>query len=126
MAASHFKLTNLCAILDRNGLQIDGPTEQIMSLGDIAKKWEAFGWHVIDIDGHDVPHVLDALHQAEAVVDKPTLILAHTVKGKGVSFMEGSTSWHGRPPNKDEYAKAMVEVDEAIEKARAARAVVPR
>jgi transketolase len=116
MSASHYKLDNLCAILDRNGLQIDGPTEQIMSLGEVAKRWRSFGWHVIEIDGHDRDEILRALHEAELIKNQPTIVIAKTVKGKGVSFMEGSLSFHGRPPNKDEYVKAMQELDESIEK----------
>lgn len=123
MAASHYKLDNLCAILDRNGLQIDGPTEQIMSLGEIPKRWRAFGWHVVEVDGHDHNEILRALHEAETIKDQPTLVLAKTVKGKGVSFMEGSLSFHGRPPNNDEYAKAMQELDEGIQKAETAMGV---
>ncbi len=124
MAASHWKLDNLCAILDRNGLQIDGPTEQIMSLGEAPKRWRAFGWHVVEIDGHDMNEIMRALHEAEGVKGQPTLILAKTVKGKGVSFMEGSLSFHGRPPNKDEHTKAMQELDEMIHRARSSMGVV--
>lgn len=124
MAASHYKLSSLCAVLDRNGLQIDGPTEQIMSLGEVPKRWRSFGWHVVEVDGHDLNEVLRALHEAEHVKDRPTLILAHTVKGKGVSFMEGSLSFHGRPPNDDEYEKAMQELDEVIERAEQSRGVL--
>jgi transketolase len=117
MSAAHFKLDNLCAILDRNGLQIDGPTETIMSIEPVAKKWRAFGWHVIEIDGHDHNEILMALEESKRVKGQPTLILAKTVKGKGVSFMEGSLSFHGRPPNADEYVKAMQELDEGIQRA---------
>lgn len=124
MAASHYKLESLCAILDRNGLQIDGPTEQIMSLGEAAKRWRSFGWHVVEIDGHDANEVLRALHEAEQIKGQPSIIIAKTVKGKGVSFMEGSLSFHGRPPNKEEYAKAMQELDEGIQRAERAMGVV--
>lgn len=117
MSASHYKLDNLCAILDRNGLQIDGPTETIMSLGEVAKRWRSFGWHVVEIDGHDRDEILRALHEAETVKGQPTIIVAKTVKGKGVSFMEGSLSFHGRPPNDDEYGKAMQELNDMIQKA---------
>lgn len=123
MAASHYKLDNLCAILDRNGLQIDGPTEQIMSLGEAAKRWRSFGWHVIEIDGHDRDEILRALHEAETIKGQPSLILCKTVKGKGVSFMEGSLSFHGRAPNKDEYVKAMQELDDMIHKAETSMGV---
>jgi transketolase len=126
MAASHYKLDNLCAVLDRNGLQIDGPTEQIMSLGEAPKRWRSFGWHVVEIDGHDHNDILRAFHEAEHVKAMPTLILAKTVKGKGVSFMEGSLSFHGRPPNKDEYVKAMQELDEQIQRAETSMGVVAR
>lgn len=124
MAASHYKLDGLCAILDRNGLQIDGPTEQIMSLGEVAKRWRSFGWHVVEIDGHDANDVLRALHEAEQTKGQPSMIIAKTVKGKGVSFMEGSLSFHGRPPNKEEYVKAMQELDEGIQRAEHAMGVV--
>ncbi|MGB0653502.1 MAG: transketolase [Thermoplasmatota archaeon] len=120
MAAAHYEADNLVAILDRNGLQIDGPTEQILSLRDIALKYRAFGWHVIDIDGHDVDQILDALEEARFVKRRPTLILARTVKGKGISFMEGSISFHGRPPNEDEYKQASEELRLMMEDAEAA------
>lgn len=110
MAASHYKLDNLCAILDRNQLQIDGPTEKIMSIDPIAPKFEAFGWNVITINGHDIKEILKAFKDAECVKGKPTLLLANTVKGKGVSFMEGSLNFHGKAPNKDELAQALVEL----------------
>jgi len=112
MAAAHYEADNLIGILDRNGLQIDGATEEIMALGDIGAKYEAFGWHVIPIDGHDPDAILDALIAADAAAGhgKPVLILAHTVKGKGVSFMEGSISFHGRPCTPDEYAIASEEL----------------
>jgi transketolase len=112
MAAAHYKADNLVGILDRNGLQIDGATEDIMALGDIGAKYEAFGWHVLHIDGHDWDEILEALADAEGLRGggKPVLILASTVKGKGVSFMEGSISFHGRPCNADEYPIAMEEL----------------
>jgi transketolase len=123
-SASHWKLDNLTAILDRNGLQIDGPTEQIMALGEIAKRWRAFGWHVIEIDGHDRNEIMHALHEAEQIKGQPSMIIAKTVKGKGVSFMEGSLSFHGRAPTKDEYVKGMQELEEQINKAETSMGVV--
>lgn len=112
MAAAHYKADNLIGILDRNGLQIDGPTEQIMALKDIGRKYESFGWHVLRVDGHDLNQVLDALAEADRLRGhgKPILVLAQTVKGRGVSFMEGSISFHGRPCTPDEYAVASEEL----------------
>ena len=110
-AASHYRLDNLVGILDRNGLQIDGPTEEIMSIEPIAERWRAFGWHVIEVDGHDFDEILGALEKATRVTGKPTMIIAHTVKGKGVSYMEGTLSFHGKPPSKDELVKAHTEFD---------------
>ncbi|MHB8604523.1 MAG: transketolase [Thermoplasmatota archaeon] len=109
--ASHYRLDNLVGILDRNGLQIDGPTEEILSIEPIAERWRAFGWHVIEIDGHNLVEVLDALEKARRVGGKPTMLIASTVKGKGVSYMEGTLSFHGKAPSKDELAKAMTELD---------------
>jgi transketolase len=111
MSASHFKLDNLIAIIDRNKLQLDGPTEQIMSLEPIPDKWQAFGWHVIEIDGHNFKEILSALDTAKEVKGKPTLIVAHTVKGKGVSFMEGAVGFHGKAPDKEQYKQAMKELE---------------
>lgn len=110
MSASHFKLDNLIAILDRNKLQLDGPTEQIMSLEPISDKWRAFGWHVIEIDGHSFKEILTALDEAKQVRGKPTVIVAHTVKGKGVSFMEGAVGFHGKPPDEEQFKQAMKEL----------------
>lgn len=111
MAASHYRLDNLVGILDRNGLQIDGPTEEIMGIEPIAERWRAFGWHVLEIDGHDMEEILGALDKASRVSGKPTMIIAHTVKGKGVSYMEGTLSFHGKAPSKDEVSKAHTEID---------------
>lgn len=110
-ASSHCKLDNLIAILDRNGLQIDGPTEEIMSLEPMAWRWRAFGWHVIEIDGHDMEEILESFHLANES-KKPTLIIAYTIKGKDVSFMEGTLSFHGKPPSKEEYLMAMTELEQ--------------
>ena len=111
MSASHYKLDNLIAIIDRNKLQLDGPTEQIMSLEPISDKWQAFGWHVIEIDGHNFKEILTALDSAKEVKGKPTLIIAHTLKGKGVSFMEGAVGFHGKAPNKEQFKQAMKELE---------------
>jgi transketolase len=110
MAASHFKADNLCAILDRNQLQIDGPTEKIMSIDPIKPKFEAFGWHVININGHDLKEIIRAFKEAENVQGKPTMIISNTVKGKGVSFMEGSLNFHGKAPSDDQLEQALLEL----------------
>ncbi len=98
MSAAHYKLDNLVAIVDRNRLQIDGPTKEIMCLGDLSAKWQAFGWHTLEIDGHDMSQILSALDETEKIKDKPTVIIAHTIKGKGVSFTENQVGYHGVPP----------------------------
>jgi len=113
-SASHHSLDNLIAILDRNGLQIDGHTEEILNLEPMQWRWRAFGWDVIEIDGHNIEEILDAIHEADKN-DKPTLIIAYTIKGKGVSFMEGSLSFHGKPPSDEQYLKAMSELKQAEE-----------
>jgi len=110
MLASHYKLDNLTAFLDYNGLQIDGPTEEVMSSGSLADKWRAFGWHVIEIDGHDIKQILEAVEKAKVTTGQPTLILAHTIKGKGVSFMENQVGWHGKAPNAEQVQQALEEL----------------
>lgn len=110
MAAVKFKADNLCAVLDWNGVQLDGTTEEIMPMGDIPAKFKAFGWNCIEIDGHDLDAVYDAFETAKTVKGVPTIILAHTVKGKGVSFMEGKNAWHGKAIGDEDYAKAMEEL----------------
>ncbi len=110
MSASHFKTDNLTVILDRNGLQLDGPTREIMGIEPLSDKWKAFGWKVIEINGHSFREILNAFDHAKNVKGKPTIIIAHTVKGKGVSFMEGNVSFHGKPPNREEYEQAMKEL----------------
>jgi transketolase len=114
MLSSHMKLDNLTAFIDRNQLQIDGPTEQIMSLEPLADKWRAFGWNVLEINGHDMRQILEACDRANEVRGKPTMIIAHTIKGKGVSFMEGALQFHGKPPNTDEYRVALKELGELL------------
>lgn len=98
MLASKYKLSNITAIIDRNNIQIDGVTEKVMPLEDLRSKWEAFGWHVLEIDGNDIDAVIDASSMAKAIVEKPVIIIAHTIPGKGVSFMEYDFHWHGSPP----------------------------
>lgn len=110
MLASKYKLDNLVTFLDRNLLQIDGSTENVMPLEPLAAKWKAFGWHVIEIDGHDFDQIKKALAEAKATKGKPTLILARTTKGKGVSFMEGQAKYHGTPIKPEELPKALEEI----------------
>jgi len=110
MFAAHYKVDNLVAFLDKNGLQIDGPTDSVISSEPLADKWIAFGWHVIEIDGHDIPRILDAVEEAKAVREKPVMIIASTTKGKGVSFMENVVGFHGKAPNEEQYRQAMDEI----------------
>ena len=110
MSASKYKVDNLCAILDWNGVQLDGTAEDIMPMGDIKAKFASFGFHCIECDGHDVEALYNAFEEAKTVKGKPTIVLAHTVKGKGVSFMEGKNTWHGKAIGDEEFAKAMEEL----------------
>lgn len=110
MAAGHYKLDNLCAIVDHNGLQIDGRNEDVMNVMPIAEKFAVFGWNVLEIDGHDFEQILDALEMARKCKGMPTVIVAETVKGKGVSFMEGQAGWHGKAPNEEQAKQAMAEL----------------
>jgi transketolase len=110
MAAAHFKLDNLCAIIDYNKLQIDGKVSDVMEIAPLAEKYRAFGWNAIEIDGHQLPAVLDAYAKAAGTGGKPTVIVAHTVKGKGVSFMENNADWHGKTPSKEQLEKALQEI----------------
>lgn len=107
MLASKYKLSNIVGIVDRNNIQIDGPTEQVMPLEDLSDKWSAFGWHVLEINGNNMQEVVDALNLAKTIVEKPVVIIAHTIPGKGVGFMEGDFHWHGKPPNHEEAKKAL-------------------
>jgi transketolase len=111
MAAAHFKLENLVAIVDNNGLQIDGWNCDVMNLEPLNKKWGAFGWHVIEVDGHDFTQLLDAFGQAKTAKGQPTVIIAHTIKGKGVSFMENNADFHGKAPNAAEVEIALQELE---------------
>ncbi len=110
MYAGKRKLNNVTAILDRNNIQIDGPTETVMPLEPLRDKYEAFNWHVIEVDGHNIPHIIDACREARAVAEKPTMIIAHTIPGKGVDFMENDFHWHGKPPTAEEAKKALHEL----------------
>lgn len=110
MSASKFGVDNLVAILDNNGVQLDGTTQEIMPLGDICAKFEAFGWHVITCNGHSIMELSNSIDTAKSIKNKPVIILAKTVKGNGVTFMEGKNIWHGRPIGKDDYEKAMAEL----------------
>ena len=111
MAAAKYHLSNLCAFVDVNGLQIDGKTADVMPTEPLDKKFEAFNWNVLQVNGHDYGAILEALDQARACTDKPTVILAHTTKGKGVSFMENEAGWHGKAPNDEQYAVAKAELE---------------
>jgi transketolase len=110
MTAGHHKLDNVCAILDRNGVQENGPVEEIKREEPLADKWRSFGWHVLDVNGHDFEQLIDALDQAETVKGRPTFIIARTIKGKGVPFMEGQAKWHGKAPNKEQLKEALSEL----------------
>ncbi len=114
MTAPKFKLNNLVAMIDYNKGQIDGPTNEIMNLEPIADKWRAFNWHTIVIDGHDLDAIADALKNARSTSDKPTMIIANTIKGKGVSFMEGVIDWHGATPNDEQTKQALAELEGAL------------
>ncbi len=110
MTASHYALDNLTAILDRNRLQIDGRTKEVMSVEPLAAKWEAFGWHTVEVDGHSIPDILDALQACGSVTGAPSIIIAHTTKGKGVSIFEDQVKFHGVAPNTEEYHQAVKEL----------------
>jgi len=111
MAAAHFKTDNLVAIIDKNELQIDGWTRDVMNLEPFNKKWQAFGWHVIEVDGHALTQLIDAFNQAKLVTGQPTVIIAHTIKGKGVSFMENNLNFHGKAPTAAEVERALKELE---------------
>ena len=115
MFAAHYKLDNLCAVLDFNGLQIDGAVTEVMNPTPLDDKFRAFGWHVIVINGHDFDEIEAAFNEAKTVKGQPTLILANTTKGKGVSYMENKAGWHGKAPNADEYAQGVAELNAYIE-----------
>jgi transketolase len=110
MSAGHYKLNNLCAIVDRNGLQIDGTTEEVMQLEPLDKKWEAFGWNVISCDGNNIEALLDAFAKAKKCNTRPSVIIAKTLMGKGVKSIENNHSWHGKAPNKEQLALFIKEI----------------
>jgi len=112
MSASHYKLDNLIAIVDRNGLQSDGSTEEIMALEPLAEKWKAFGWEVMEIDGENLDEMIQNLNKAKKIIKKPKVIISYYIKGADVSFMEHTQKYHGRPPNKEEYETAIREIEE--------------
>jgi transketolase len=114
MTGAHYKLDNLCILVDNNGLQIDGPVAKVMGVEPIADKWRAFGWDVQDIDGHDMAQIVAALDKAETVKGKPTAIVCRTVKGKGSKVFEGKVEFHGTTPSKEELEIALKELDEAV------------
>jgi len=116
MTAAHYKLDNLCAIVDYNKYCIDGPIEEVMGIEPLPEKWNSFGWHVIDIDGHSFESLIGAFDKAKKVKEKPSVIIAHTVKGKGVSFIECDNKWHGTTPKKDELERALKELDEELKR----------
>jgi len=110
LSAAKYRLDNLTAIIDYNNLQLDGTCDEVMPIEPLADKWRAFGWHVLEIDGHDMAAILHAFDAAQARVEAPTVLIATTIKGRGVSFMEGDPDWHGRAPNDREYAAALAEL----------------
>lgn len=110
MSSSHYKLDNLCLIVDNNNLQIDGNVDEVMSIYPLDEKFKSFGFEVIKIDGHDMNQIINALNKAKTVKGKPTVIIAKTIKGKGVSFMENIADWHGKAPKEEEYKLAMEEL----------------
>jgi transketolase len=114
MTAAKYRLGNLTAILDYNGIQQTGATADVLPTEPIEAKWASFGWHVQEINGHNVGEILNALERADEVHARPSIIIARTTKGKGVSFMEYDHRWHGMPPNQEQYEKALVELEEGL------------
>lgn len=110
MLGGKYKLNNVIGIIDRNNIQIDGPTEQVMPLEDLKGKWESFGWHVLEVNGNDIEAVIDVLRMAKTIVEKPVMIIAYTIPGKGVDFMESDFHWHGAPPNHEQAKIALHEL----------------
>ncbi len=111
MTAAHYKLNRICGIVDHNKLQIDGRCCDVKDMGELKHKWESFGWYVIEADGNDFESLARAFDEADKIKDKPQMIIAHTIKGKGVSFIENKAEWHGVAPKKDELEKALAELD---------------
>ncbi len=134
MEAGHYQLDNIIAVIDCNRLQIDGWVKDVMQVEPLAAKYAAFGWEVLRIDGHDMGQIVDAFEQARAVAGKPVVILADTVKGKGVSFMENQPGWHGKAPNREELTRALADlglaerlpVEELLAKAKSWQAEAAR
>ena len=110
MLGGKYRLNNVIGIIDRNNIQIDGPTEDVMPLEDLKGKWESFGWHVLEVNGNDIEAVIDACNMAKTIVEKPVMIIAHTIPGKGVDFMESDFHWHGAPPNHEQAKLALHEL----------------
>lgn len=110
MTSSHYKLDNLCVIVDNNNLQIDGQVSEVMNPYPIGEKFKSFGFEVIGIDGHSIVDLIEAFNKAKKVKEKPTVIVANTIKGKGVSFMENKVDWHGKAPNEEQYGMAIEEI----------------
>jgi transketolase len=110
MLAAKYRLSKLTVIVDYNEVQLDGTVEEIMPLRPFKEKWTSFDWNTVEIDGHNMKAVLDSLDEAARAGDRPTVIIAHTIKGKGVSFMEGKAEWHGRAPSTEEFARAREEL----------------
>jgi transketolase len=114
MFSSFHKLDNLCAIMDYNKFQLDGKISEILDIEPVKKKWESFGWKVFEVDGHSFEELIEAFNEAKNIKGKPQIIIAHTIKGKGVSFMEGNNHFHGRAPNKEEEKRALEEIGEDL------------
>lgn len=112
MSAAHFRLDNLTVMVDYNKLQIDGHVEDVMGVHPLDEKFKSFNWHVLIIDGHAITQVKEALAKAQTLKERPTAIIAHTIKGKGISFMENDAGWHGKAPNDEDLKKALAELDE--------------
>lgn len=110
MWVAKYKLSNITAVIDRNNIQIDGMTEDVMPLEDLRAKWEAFGWHVLEVDGHNIRQFIEAVDEAKAIFEKPTVIIAHTIAGKGIAEIEYDYKWHGKPPTKEEGVKFLKEL----------------
>lgn len=115
LLASKFKLGNLTVIMDRNNIQIDGFTEDVLPLEPLAEKYRAFGWHVVEVDGHNIEQIIGACNEAKKVIDRPTMVIAHTVPGRDISFMEFIASWHGKPPGDNETTTALGDLEEERE-----------